>query len=105
MKVLVALVAALCTAVLAMQAPAAVGRSHLKVGYYNSKCRGVEDVVKYHVAKAIEANRKNGAALVRLIFHDCFVRVRTQSFTSWTASQSFSSWTLIFIERDADTSC
>jgi peroxidase len=80
MKVLVALVAALCTAVLAMQAPAAVGRSHLKVGYYNSKCRGVEDVVKYHVAKAIEANRKNGAALVRLIFHDCFVRVRTQSF-------------------------
>jgi peroxidase len=81
MKVSVALVAALCAAAaaLAMQAPAAEG-SHLKVGYYSNKCRGVEDVVKYHVAKAIEANRKNGAALVRLIFHDCFVRVRTQSF-------------------------
>lgn len=46
----------------------------LKVGYYEKSCKGVENVVKYHVAKAIKANRKNGAALVRLIFHDCFVR-------------------------------
>uniref|UniRef100_A0A452XX22 Plant heme peroxidase family profile domain-containing protein n=1 Tax=Aegilops tauschii subsp. strangulata TaxID=200361 RepID=A0A452XX22_AEGTS len=49
----------------------------LKVGYYDKSCRGVENVVKWHVARAIKANRKSGAALVRLIFHDCFVRVRT----------------------------
>jgi hypothetical protein len=74
------LVAALCcaAALVLQQAPAAEG--HLKVGYYDTKCRGVENVVKYHVHKAIKANRKNGAALVRLIFHDCFVRVRRRPY-------------------------
>ncbi|XP_047094678.1 peroxidase 2-like [Lolium rigidum] len=48
--------------------------SELKVGYYDKSCPGVENVVKWHVAKALKANRKTGAALVRLIFHDCFVR-------------------------------
>jgi peroxidase len=50
--------------------------SELEVGYYSKKCKGVENVVKWHVIKAIKANRRTGAALVRLIFHDCFVRVR-----------------------------
>jgi hypothetical protein len=53
--------------------------SELKVGYYDKSCPGVENVVKWHVAKALKANRKTGAALVRLIFHDCFVRVRPSS--------------------------
>ncbi|NP_001152255.2 Peroxidase 2 [Zea mays] len=48
--------------------------SELEVGYYSKKCKGVENVVKWHVIKAIKANRRTGAALVRLIFHDCFVR-------------------------------
>jgi hypothetical protein len=91
MKVSVALVAALCCAAAALvlqQAPAAEGHDHLKVGYYDSKCRGVENVVKYHVHRAIKANRKNGAALVRLIFHDCFVRVRRSSSSIITSSSS-----------------
>ncbi|PWZ44697.1 Peroxidase 2 [Zea mays] len=65
--------------VLVAQAPSAAEGSHhggagLKLGYYKKTCPGVENVVKYHVAKAIKANRGAGAALVRLIFHDCFVR-------------------------------
>ncbi|XP_047078072.1 peroxidase 2-like [Lolium rigidum] len=48
--------------------------SGLKVGYYNKKCRGVEDVVKGHIIRAIKKNPRVGAALVRLVFHDCFVR-------------------------------
>lgn len=67
-------VVVLCAAA-ALLAPAAEGSNRkLKVGYYKKTCRGVENVVKYHVAKAIKANRRSGAALVRLIFHDCFVR-------------------------------
>lgn len=56
--------------------PLAAEATHLKLGYYDKTCPGVEKVIKYHVAKAIKANRGIGAALVRLIFHDCFVRVR-----------------------------
>ena len=74
-------VSALCAAavllLLVAQAPSAAEASHLKLGYYKKTCPGVEKIVKYHVAKAIKANRAAGAALVRLIFHDCFVRVRT----------------------------
>jgi peroxidase len=73
--------AALLLLVLVAKAPSAAEASHhggagLKLGYYKKTCPGVENVVKYHVAKAIKANRGAGAALVRLIFHDCFVRVR-----------------------------
>jgi len=51
--------------------------SELEVGYYSKKCKGVEIVVKWHVIRALKANRRTGAALVRLLFHDCFVRVST----------------------------
>ena len=90
MKVSVpAAVLALCAAALLLlaQAPSAAEASHhLKLGYYKETCPGVEKIVKYHVAKAIKANRGAGAALVRLIFHDCFVRVC--HLNSTTASQS-----------------
>uniref|UniRef100_A0A804RJ48 Plant heme peroxidase family profile domain-containing protein n=1 Tax=Zea mays TaxID=4577 RepID=A0A804RJ48_MAIZE len=80
MKVSVlALWSAAAALLLVAQAPSAAEASHhggagLKLGYYKKTCPGVENVVKYHVAKAIKANRGAGAALVRLIFHDCFVR-------------------------------
>ena len=67
---------AVVVAVLLLAAAGMAEASKLKVGYYDKSCRGVENVVKYHVAKAIKADRGTGAELVRLIFHDCFVRVR-----------------------------
>uniref|UniRef100_A0A0E0JHF4 Plant heme peroxidase family profile domain-containing protein n=1 Tax=Oryza punctata TaxID=4537 RepID=A0A0E0JHF4_ORYPU len=71
-------VAILC-ALVAVQAAlllagSAAEASELKVGYYNKKCKGVENVIKWHVIKALKQNRRTGAALVRLLFHDCFVR-------------------------------
>ncbi|EEE54386.1 hypothetical protein OsJ_01403 [Oryza sativa Japonica Group] len=66
-------VAVICSLV-AVQLWVTLLAGELKVGYYDDKCSGVEDVVKSHVIKAIILNRGNGAALVRLIFHDCFVR-------------------------------
>ncbi|EEE62233.1 hypothetical protein OsJ_17020 [Oryza sativa Japonica Group] len=67
----------LAAAVVVMVVVAAAAMSveaELSVDYYKKSCPGVENVVRYHVAKALKANRKEGAALVRLIFHDCFVR-------------------------------
>jgi peroxidase len=72
-SVICALVAVQAAVLLASVSSVEAGE--LKVGYYGKKCRGVENVIKWHVIRAIKANRRIGAALVRLIFHDCFVRV------------------------------
>jgi len=71
--VLCALVAVQAAALLLATVPSAQAKE-LEVGYYGKKCKGVENVVKWHVIRAIKANRRTGAALVRLLFHDCFVR-------------------------------
>ncbi|EEE54388.1 hypothetical protein OsJ_01405 [Oryza sativa Japonica Group] len=48
----------------------------LTVGYYNGKCNNVnvESIVYNTVKDFLDADRSKGAALVRLLFHDCFVR-------------------------------
>jgi peroxidase len=86
--VLCALVAVQAAVLLASVSSAEAGE--LKVGYYGKKCRGVENVIKWHVIRAIRANRRTGAALVRLIFHDCFVRVSTHARPCARSSSSLS---------------
>ena len=50
------------------------------VGYYNDKCNGsVEGIVRDTVKAALDADITKGAALVRLFFHDCFVRVSKEN--------------------------
>jgi peroxidase len=76
MKLTVAIVCAMATALLAAAPSSAeAGDGELKVGYYDNKCSGVEDIVRSHVIKAIIQDRGIGGSLIRLIFHDCFVRV------------------------------
>uniref|UniRef100_I1Q860 Peroxidase n=1 Tax=Oryza glaberrima TaxID=4538 RepID=I1Q860_ORYGL len=66
----------MATALLAAAPSSAeAGDGELKVGYYDNKCSGVEDIVRSHVIKAIIQDRGIGGSLIRLIFHDCFVRV------------------------------
>lgn len=79
--VLCALVAVQAAALLLATVPSAQAKE-LEVGYYGKKCKGVENVVKWHVIRAIKANRRTGAALVRLLFHDCFVRVSSTKHSS-----------------------
>ncbi|XBJ19419.1 hypothetical protein VPH35_010397 [Triticum aestivum] len=45
----------------------------LEIGYYHDKCPQAEAVVKGVMEKAISQNPGNGAAMIRMLFHDCFV--------------------------------
>lgn len=55
----------------------------LHVGFYNRKCPNLEKIVIDVVAKAVEKDRKLPAALIRLFFHDCFVKVNTVYCAYW----------------------
>jgi len=77
MKLSVVLLCALVAVQAALLAVPMAQAKGLQVGYYNKKCRGgvdVEGVIMEHIKRAIRKNPRVGAALVRLVFHDCFVR-------------------------------
>lgn len=49
--------------------------SQLQVGFYADKCRLAEFIVKDEVKKAFFMDKGIAPGLVRMHFHDCFVRV------------------------------
>ncbi|XBI89885.1 hypothetical protein VPH35_027632 [Triticum aestivum] len=46
----------------------------LAIRHYYKTCYKAEEIVRDSVRKAVYANRGMGAGLIRLFFHDCFVR-------------------------------
>ena len=53
----------------------------LEIGFYNDKCPQAEAVVKSVMESAISQNPGNGAAMIRMLFHDCFVEVQNTAFS------------------------
>ncbi|KAG8052170.1 hypothetical protein GUJ93_ZPchr0001g32546 [Zizania palustris] len=68
-------VAAVVAVVLAvwLQLPAA-SRGQLQVGFYNTGCPNAETLVRQAVTNAFNNDSGVAAGLIRLHFHDCFVR-------------------------------
>ncbi|KAJ3698132.1 hypothetical protein LUZ61_001837 [Rhynchospora tenuis] len=53
-----------------------LSEASLEVGYYNYKnrCPKAESIVNYTVSSFVKKNSGLGAGLIRMFFHDCFVR-------------------------------
>lgn len=51
-----------------------LGAQQLQVGFYKNTCNVVESIIREEVIRAFLQDKGNAAGLVRLHFHDCFVR-------------------------------
>jgi len=47
----------------------------LSTSFYSKRCPSVQGFVRAGMASAVAAERRMGASILRMFFHDCFVNV------------------------------
>lgn len=68
-------------ALLVLAAGSAVAQ--LEIGFYSKTCPNVEAIVREEMVKIISAAPSLAGPLLRLHFHDCFVRVSRVRCCPW----------------------
>ncbi|CAM0883282.1 unnamed protein product [Alopecurus aequalis] len=68
------IVAAVVSALLPVPGRADDAGAGLAVGFYNETCPSAEDLVLHEMRDIVHGDPTLGPALLRLLFHDCFVR-------------------------------
>jgi hypothetical protein len=68
-------------AMIVLVSSATGAHGQLRMGFYAQSCPGVEQMVGDYVRQHVRRVPTIAAALLRLHFHECFVRVRSRSST------------------------
>lgn len=71
-------VVAVISLILALETTSSSAGDELCPNFYDHSCPAALSVIKRVVETAVQKERRMGASLLRLHFHDCFVQVRKQ---------------------------
>jgi peroxidase len=61
--------------VLSVLAGAGAVSAHLSPSFYSTSCPKLASIVRSGMASAVKTEKRMGASILRLFFHDCFVNV------------------------------